>query len=364
MQASALSRLFNATTWVDMTLWAAVFAVILTGIVLLLRVEKRQYDRRGKGRGWVWMRLLALPMLAATAAAIVVPARSIGGPEALAAFYIALFVLGPLLWFGLHWLAGTMQSPRFTRGESFGMAISGLAILIVPPLIVGMAQGPIFMMSHRMQARGFEQAEPMPLAHTPLPAQRFRLNDAGELYTQTLRAPAGLIIERVSAQIGGHWSDTATMTHPYLCRQGADLHLAWPVDTPLAPLRIHWRDHQGTRFQADYRVDTSTLAMLPAQRFEVAWRDDGVDLPVPLAREIVQIGWRNVSGMLHYRSLDMLQPSESFDNDCVMPGYRRVAWQQEGPVAGVILRFNPPPPNAPWQAEFRRDPAAPSSSNH
>lgn len=362
MQSSPLSHMFDAMTWVDLALWTAVFAVILVGIVLFLRAEKRQYDRRGKGQGWLWMRLLALPMLAATAAAIVVPARSIAGPEALAAFYIALFTLGPLVWFGLHLLAGALQSPRFTRGESTGLAVSGLAILIVPPLIVGMAQGPIFMVSNQMKARGFEQAEQAPLPHTLLPVQRFRLNDAGELYTQTLRTPAGLHIERVSALIGDHWSDTATMTHAYLCRQGDDLHLAWPVGSQLMPLRIHWRDNQNSRYQAEYRVDTASLAALPPQAFTVAWRDDGIDLPVPLARELVQLGWRNAPDALHYRSLHMLQPGETFKNDCVMAGYRRVAWQQEGPIAGVILRFNPPPPTPPWQAEFHREAEMPSPS--
>jgi len=355
--------MLDAMTWMDLALWTAVFALILFGIVLFLRAEKRQYDRRGKGRGWVWMRLLALPMLAATAAAIVVPARSIAGPEALAAFYIALFTLGPLVWFGLHLLAGALQSPRFTRGESAGLAVSGLAILIVPPLIAGVAQGPIFMVSNQMKARGFEQAEQAPLPHTLLPVQRFRLSDAGELYTQTLRAPAGLHVERVSALIGDHWSDTATMTHAYLCRQGDDLHLAWPVGSTLVPLRIHWRDNRNTRYQAEYRVDAASLAALPAQTFTVAWRDDGVDLPVPMARELVQLGWRNAPDTLHYRSLHMLQPGETFKNDCVMAGYRRVAWQQEGPIAGVILRFNPPPPAPPWQAEFHREAVLPFPSD-
>lgn len=355
MQSSPLSRMLDAMTWVDVALWTAVLVSIVVGVVLFLRAEKRQFDQRGKGRGWTWMRVLALPMLAATAAVIVLPARSIAGPEALAAFYIALFTLGPLVWFGLHRLAGALQSPRLTRGESAHLAVSGLAILVVPLLIVGMAQGPIFWASHQAKARGFEQAEQAPLPHTPLPVQRFRLNDAGEIFTQTLRAPAGLRVERVSALVGGHWSDTATMTHAYLCRQGDDLHLVWPVGSTLVPLRIHWRDSQDRRYQAEYRVDDASLAALPAQAFTVVWRADGIDLPVPLARELVQLGWGKAPDVLHYRSLHMLQPGETFKDDCVMAGYHRVAWQQEGPIAGVILRFNPASPAAPWQAEFQRE---------
>ena len=356
MNDSALQRLFDALTWFDMLLWGTVFLLILAGIVWLLRTEKSQFNRRGKGRGWAWMRLLALPMLALTAAVIVVPARSMGGPEALGYFYLALFTLGPLTWFGLHWLLGALQSPRVTRGESFGLAFTGLAILIVPPMIVGMAQGPISMASHRVQEHGFANAAQVPLAHTALPIQRFRLGDAGEIYTQTLQAPPGVRIERIDSLSGGHWSNTATKMHPYLCRQGEDLHLAWPAGSPLVPLRIHWRDSQGKRYQAEYQVDDARLARLAAQDFVVGWRDDGIDLPVPLMRDVVQLGWGSAPDGIRYRSLDMLQPGESFDNDCVMAGYRRVAWQQEGPIAAVILRFHPVPPAEDWQAEIKRNP--------
>jgi hypothetical protein len=349
-----LQGFIDAQTGPGMLLWGIVLLLIGVGIVWLLRTEKRQYDARGKGRGWVWMRLLALPMLALTAATIVLPARSISGPEALAYFYLALFTLGPLVWFGLHRLAGALQSPRFTRGESFGLALSGLAILIVPPLLLGMAQGPIYTVSHRLQESGFDRAAQAPLALTALPVQRFRLGTAGEIYTQSLQAPPGVHIERIDTRSGDRWSNTATQTHAYLCRQGEDLHLAWPVGSQLAPLRIHWHTADGTLQQAEYRVDESQLAKLPTQDFAVNWRADGIDLPVPLMRDVVQLGWENASGTLHYRSLGMLQPGENFVDDCVMRGYRRVAWQQEGPVSGVILRFHPTPPAAAWQAEFRR----------
>lgn len=355
MNEAALQRFLDAQTWLGMLLWGTVFLGILGGIVWLLRTEKRQFERRGKGRGWVGMRLLALPMLAVTAAVIVLPARSISGPEALGYFYLALFTLGPLTWFGLHWLAGTLQSPRFTRGESFNLAFTGLAILIAPPMLAGMAQGPIFMASHQMQEHGFSSAALAPLAHTALPVHRFRLGEAGEIHTQTLQAPPGVHIERIDSRIGNHWSNTATMTHAYLCRQGEDLHLAWPAGSPLAPLRIFWRDSQGKRYQAEYQVDLASLAMLPAQDFVVGWRDDGIDLPVPLMRDVVQLGW-GAPDAIRYRSLNPLQPGENFENDCVMAGYRRVAWQQEGPIAALILRFHPAPPAEAWQAEIKRTP--------
>lgn len=356
MNPSALQRFLNAQTWLDMTLWSMVLLAILAGIVWLLRTEKRQFDRRGKGRGWVWMRLLALPMLAVTAAVILVPARSISGMEALAFFYISLFTLGPLTWFGLHWLVGAMQSPRFTRGESFALAVTGLAILIAPPILVGMAQGPIFMASHRLKENGFTNAETAPLAHAAMPVLHFRLGEAGEIYTQTLQAPPGLHIERIDSKMGNIWSNTATMTHDYLCREGEDLHLAWPVGSRLAALRIHWRDSHGNAYQAEYHVDSANLVGLQAQNFAVRWRDDGFDLPVPLMRDVVQLGWANGPDKISYRTMDQLQSGESFENDCVVAGYLRAAWQQEGPVAAVKLRFHPVPPAESWQAEFKRNP--------
>ena len=143
MPDTSLTRLFDALSGMALGLWAGLFIVILAGVVWVLRTERRQFVRQGKTRGWLWMRVLAVPILALVAAAVVLPARAVSGAEALGVFYIALFTLAPLLWFGLHILAGRMQSPRFTRSESMGLAISGLGILIVPPLLVSMAQGPI-----------------------------------------------------------------------------------------------------------------------------------------------------------------------------------------------------------------------------
>jgi len=364
MHDIALNQFLAAQTWLDMLLWGAVGLIMLGGIFWLLRREKRRFDRLGKGRGWVRMRLLALPMLLVTAALVVLPARSFPGMEALAYFYIALFTVGPLTWFGLHWLAGTIQSPRFTRGESFSLAFTGLLFLIVPLLVVEMLQRPIFMASHQMQQRALANVDSAPLALEVQPVQRFRLGGVGtssgevwgEIFTQTLRAPAGIRIERIDRYIGGHWSDTATSTHDFLCRQDQALHLAWSVESQLDALRIYWRDGEGKQYQAEYRVDGAALKHLPVRDFVVGWRADGIDLPVPLMRDVVQLGWGEATDKRHYRSLSTLQPGENFVDDCVASGYRRTDWQQEGPISGVMLRFRPAPPATAWQAEFRRDP--------
>ncbi|MBN8759617.1 MAG: hypothetical protein BGO61_04535 [Thiobacillus sp. 65-69] len=355
MPWAPFTPMLDAMGSVAIALWGLLFIVMLAGIALLLRTEKRQYERRGKGRSWLWMRILALPMLAISAAATMLPARAVSGMEALGLFYFGLLVVAPLAWFGLHLLAGRLQSPRLTRGESLGLAVSGLAVLLVPALLISSAQGPIHTVSYLAKIRAFDRTPESPLALTAQPVQLLRLGDSGVLYAQALTAPAGIRLARVEMRTGEHWHDTATLRYPLLCRDGNDLHLAWPEGMQPSPLRIHWQDSQGQPHQA--RFETGNMPAGTARHdFALRWREDGFDLPVPLARDLLQIGWHHpVDGALHYRSLDMLQPGETFADDCVKPGYRRVAWQQEGPVSGVILRFHPPLPAAPWQIEYRRD---------
>lgn len=356
MNDSAFLPLFRAQTWLDLLIWCVVGLIMLGSAFWLLRREKLRFERLDKGRGWIQMRLLAVPMLLVTGALVVLPARSISGMEALAYFYIALFTLGPLSWFGLHWLAGWMQTPRFTRGESFSLAFNGLLLLIVPSMLAGMLQGPIFAVTHRIQQHNLANVDRAPLVFDVQPVQRFRFGESGEIFSQTLQAPAGIHIERVDRLIGGHWSDTATSAHDFLCRLNQDLHLAWPVGMQLDPLRIFWRDGEGKQHQSEYRVDGAALQNLQVQDFVVGWRENGIDLSVPLMRDVVQLGWGDAPDKRHYRTLSTLQPGENFVDDCVASGYRRTAWQQEGPISRVMLRFRPTPPAVAWQVEFRREP--------
>ena len=360
MDISSIKGLFAGRSEVDLLLWGAVFLAILAGIAWVLRYEKRRFQSLGKGRSWVWMRLLSLPFVLLTALAIVVPARIVSGPEALAVFYIGLFTVGPLSWFGLHWLAGAMVSPRLTRAESNGVAITGLAIVLVPLLVITRLQGPVFTASQQVNERMMARAERVPLGHAAQPLQRFRLGDAGEIFTQSLKAPAGLRVERVDAAFGDDWFDTRNSMHPFFCRQGDDLHLVWTTGARPPALRIYWHDESGGRRQAEFRPDTSQAGSRPAQAFQIGWRFDGIDLSAPLSRYSIQLAWPPQAGRLYYRTLDTLQPGENSDENCIMPGYRRVAWRDEGPIAGVILRFHPPAPEQAWQYEAIRP--SPSTS--
>ncbi len=356
MSFAALTRWLNTQTWLDLFLWGGVLLAIGAVTVWLLRLEQRQFAARGKGRAWGMMRLLALPMLAITIATVVLTARSVSGPAALAMFYLALLVLGPLVWIGLHGLAGRLQSPRLTRSESLQLAISGLVIFLMPPLFISLAQGPIFSASHQMQAFSRDQAPEAPLLHLAGPLQHWQLHRSGALYTQTLHAPAGIQIERVEAAVGDHWSDIATSTFASVCRHDNDLHLAWSTASPPPQLRVFWREAKNELMQSKYRVDPAKLAGLPERPFTVGWREDGFDLAVPLSRYNVQLGWRAAGNASLTRSQDSLQVGENFANTCVMPGYRRIAWQTEGPIDTVSLRFHPPLPAEAWQADYTREP--------
>lgn len=349
-----MPSLFTGRTAFDLALWVGVFLLILVGMGWSIWLEKRKFQALGKQRSWMWLRLLSLPILALTGLVVLLPARAISGPMALGFFNLALITVGPLTWFGLHWIIGRILTPSLTRSESTGMALLGLGLLIGPAIMINMLQGPVFRASHLWNESTFARAEKSPLAHHVQPMQRFRLGDSGEIYSQTLEAPTEVRVERIEAQLGDTWQDTKTVTHSYLCRQGDNLHLAWPTGSPPPPLRLYWRNNDNTLLQAEFRVDSTAANHLPVRDFVVGWREDGFDLPIPISRDHLQFGWPGGADKLFYRSFSTLQPGETFENDCVMLGYHRLDWQKEGPIRGLLITFHPNPPAKFWQYEVQR----------
>lgn len=332
--------------------WWAVLIALVVFIVGLLTVERRMFAGRGKGGSWWFVRLCALPILAAVVAAVLLPSRATAGPEALAVFYILLFSLAPLLWFGLHGFAGWLASPRLSRGESMWLAGSGLMLLLIPPGVVSALQTPYFTLSRLMDKAVVSMAAEAPLPHAVSPVRRLSLGEAGELHAQTLEAPAGVRVERIETMSGGHWADTATQTHSWFCRDGDNLHLAWRPGNATPTLRLHWRDATQRLGLSLFQAADPAPAP-PADDFTIAWRPDGFDLPVALSRDRVQLRWSGQSPG-YFRSLDALQPGETFVDDCVMPGYRRVAARSEGPVAAVQLILQSDAPGLPALSVFNR----------
>ena len=110
----------------------AVFAVAaVLALVLLIRWERRRFHRMGKGGAWLRVRLATIPIALATAALIVIPARSTSGMEGLAVFYILLITVAPAFWFCAHWLVGRFARPPLAFGESAQIAGSPIALGIV-----------------------------------------------------------------------------------------------------------------------------------------------------------------------------------------------------------------------------------------
>ncbi len=333
--------------------WGALGVAVLAAAGLILFLERRHFAARDKGGSWRALRLLALfILLPVTAGIVVIPSMAISGPEALAYFYLALLVLGPLVWFAGHVLCGRLLRPAFSKGESLFMAASGLFILLLPFGAATLAQGPIFHASRGLTQSAFEAAPTTALPHAVGPAQRFNLPTVGLIHTQSLIAPAGVELERIDRKVAGNWSDTATSTRDVFCRDGQNLHLMWSAREPTPVLRLYWRQN-GQRLQADFSPTTATDPAEPRE-FKVSFRPDGIDPPVPIPRSRASIAYFVGPDRLFFNSLNSLQPGETFVNDCIMPGYQRVAWEKEGPPQAIALMFFQSA-NAPYlRAEIKR----------
>jgi hypothetical protein len=129
----------------------AVFAVAaVLALVLLIRWERRRFHRVGKGGAWLAVRLATIPIALATAALIVIPARSSSGMEGLAVFYILLITVAPVFWFCAHWLVGRFARPPLAFGESAQIAGSPIALGIVLSVVAHALQPIVWQMLRSM----------------------------------------------------------------------------------------------------------------------------------------------------------------------------------------------------------------------
>lgn len=345
-----LPQAFAALPPGEQATWGAVLLAALAAVALLLSWERRHFQRHGKAGSWAGLRLASVLLAPTTVAAVLLPARAVGGPEALAIFYGTLFTLAPLLWFGGHVLGGRWQRPSLSSGESLFMAASGLGVAALLAFVVALLQGPIFEASRGRWSPGIAAADQRPLLHRASPLRLFELPAAGRVFAQSLLAPPGLRLERVERQAGDNWYDIAGLGLPTLCRTGDDLHLLWSPREEMPRLRLSWREN-GRRVHAVWQPEGSPPA---AEPFLVGFRDDGLDLPVPIPRRRAALGFRNPQGELRFDMLDQRQAGEALTGDCLPPDYRRLAWQREGPVQMLTLTFPLPGGRPPLRAEIQR----------
>ena len=113
---------------------------MIAAFVALLVYERRRFERRGKERAWLRVRLAGVPIAVVTALAVVVPARAVSGMEALGVFYGLLFTLAPALWLGGHWMVGRAGRHALTTRESLWLALT------VPGFAIGAA-----LLAHKLQ---------------------------------------------------------------------------------------------------------------------------------------------------------------------------------------------------------------------
>lgn len=318
----------------------AIWAVVaLIGFVLLglgLRMERRKFVGRGKAGQWLWARVATLPILALTAAVVFFGARAVGGPEALAAFYVLMFTAGPLVYFGLHIVMGRLVRPALTHQESTSIAFTGIAALIGAALFVQFAHPTVFNLA--MQVREFQRTrvDVKPLPHQIINPQRFLVPDAGEVWAEHWKAPSGIKVTRLENEVLGGWARMDEGSQQVLCRDGQDFYVFWPAGDPPPRWRMYWEDGTGAEVRSAWTSVPSTTAPVP---FTVQWRADGFVLPARVPRSVVLLGRVNANGKESFDTLDRLQPGETFFDNCLPLEYRRVNAANEPPISAFNLRI-------------------------
>jgi hypothetical protein len=112
-----------------------VAVLLLVGFGLLMRWERQQFMQRGLAGPWLMIRISTIPIALATAASIVIPAGCTSGMEGLAVFYVLLFTVAPVLWFGSHWVVGKFTRPPMLFRDTAWVAASPLVYLIAIAMI-------------------------------------------------------------------------------------------------------------------------------------------------------------------------------------------------------------------------------------
>lgn len=348
MDLSRLTDALRSLPETEATTWRTAALVVLAVMALLLWLESGHFRRRHKAGNWLALRIVSLLLAPVTMLAVLGPTRAVSGMEGLAVFYGLLLTVAPLIWFGGHLLAGAALG--LGRDQSVALALSGVLLFGLPLVVGSNAPGPLEAAARRHEDRLPAVSEP--LAHDVQAVRRFEMPVAGMVFTQSLIAPPGLRLERVDERVGELWQDSAGISQWRFCRQGQDLHLMWSANEPMPWLRLHWIDADGQRHAAPHRP---TAGQEPASAFAVGWRDDGFDMAAPVPRYRVNFALqRNDRGQWnHLALLNMAQEGESALDGCLMPGYRRLRWQNEGPVQAVMLMFQRPGAPAAM-AEFAR----------
>ena len=290
--SAGLNAIFGSMPPTILAIWSVFALLMVIAVLVAVLYERRRYAAQNKAGAWLFVRLATLPIAAAGAAAVVIPARAIGGPEALAAFYLLAFTAGPLVYFGLHWLAGIVAG--LARKDALAIGLSGLLMVLVPVLLANRVQPWVFDLARAMDGTGaapgsnFSPGVKRPPLHQVVEQQRFTLPEIGEVWTERWQAPAGVRVERVELDVRGQYVEVDSASSNYLCRSGEDVHVFWHGAVAPAHWRVHWRDADGQRAYSDW---TMTPPAAAAVAFTPEWLPDGFALPVRVPSSMVTYTW-------------------------------------------------------------------------
>lgn len=323
--------------------WWLAAAGLLALVLGLLWLESRCFKRSGRLAGWLFVRLVSALAAPLVLAVLIVPARSVGGPEALAVFYVALLLVAPPLWFGSHLLAGRWARPALTGGESLALAVSGLAILAIPGSAFFAAEAPLSAAAREIGRARTLPADNIPLRHTVQPVQRYHLPGVGLIYSQSLLAPADTRLLAVELRQGGLWPVDQGSAHPAYCTNGNDLHLMWSAKEAPPYLRLHWEKGFAGRQRSEFTPALDFANAPPAAEFTVAFRSDGVYPVAPIPRERAYLILEQ-PGLTPYTQMLGSPPEagEKRSTDCVLTGFQRWTPGGDWQVRAIGLSFQLP----------------------
>ena len=324
----------------DQQAWLRVAAGLLTLVLGLLWLESRYFKPSGRVGSWLTVRLVSLVAGLLALAVVVVPARVIGGPQALGVFILTLYTVAPLLWFGSHLMVGRRVRPSLTSAESLVLAVTGAAILAIPGTAYFSMDGPLYAASREIGERREIPAGNPPLEHKVLAVQRYHLPGAGLIYTQSLLGAPDTRLVRVEQRHGGQWPTDQSNAHPMYCTDGNDVHLMWSARESPPYLRLHWAQSNGAVMRSEFTPNLALEAAPPLIEFTVGFRPDGVDpaAPIPRGRAYLVLG---TTGVEPYTQMlgDRPIAAEGRNTDCVLAGFKRVAASEDWQVQALGLLF-------------------------
>lgn len=353
---AGFSAIFGRMPPTVMAIWC-VFALLMVIAVLVSALyERRRFAAQNKAGAWLFVRLATLPIAVAAAAAVVIPARAVGGPEALAAFYLLAATAGPLVYFGLHWFAGWVAG--LARKDALAIGLSGLLMVLVPVLLANQVQPWVIDLARAMDGSGaapgsnFSPGVKRPPVHQVVEQQRFTVPEIGEVWTERWQAPAGVRIERIELNVRGQYVPVDGASSNYLCRNGEDVYVFWHGAVAPANWRVHWRDANDQRAYSDW---TMTPPAAAAVAFTPEWLPDGFTLPVRVPAGMVTYSWMRENGREDSRGVVDQYAAASTGSPCAET-LRRPVTAEQPQIDGMGLRLWRFDTQQMLYAMFRRPP--------